>query len=97
MAKTTEQMYRPWLSKTLDEMAQPDLTAVQKRKLTKKLKRNMAAVYGYDVLDDYDDIMRMVKKNNWVLNMRLLDSCVRLVHYFNKPIGTYRSEIDFVN
>ena len=92
MTKTVKQMYRPWLTKTLTEMTQPNLSPSQKGKLTKRLKRHMSYVYGYDVLDNYDDIMRMVKRNGAILNIKLLDSCVRAVHYQNKPIGHYPSE-----
>jgi hypothetical protein len=91
MTQTVEQQTRIWLTKTLTEMAQPNLAPSQKSRLTKRLKHQMTQVYGYDVLDNYDDIMRMVKRNSWVLNPKVLDSCVRMAHYQNKPIGSYHS------
>lgn len=60
------------LANTLELRQNSNLDPVQKRKLTKRLKNQVRAVYGYEALDNLDAVLKMVKANNWVLTPTLL-------------------------
>lgn len=72
MAKTQEELIYPHLVKTLEDRLNPNLTPVQKRKLTKRLKNQVRCVFGYEALEHLDGVMKMVKANNLILTAELL-------------------------
>lgn len=78
MAKTVEQIYQQHLAKTLDERLNPNLTPVQKRKLTKKLKNQIRSVYGFEASEHLDTVIKVAKANNWVLTVELLPKLLKL-------------------
>jgi hypothetical protein len=79
MAKTVEALIYPHLVKTLEDRLDPNLTPVQKRKLTKRLKNQVRSVYGYEALEHLETVMKMVKVNNWTLTPNLLAKLLAFV------------------
>lgn len=87
MATTQEALIYPHLVKTLEARLDPNLDPVQKRKLTKRLKNQVRSVYGYEALDNLDTVLKMVKKNNWVLTPELLEKLLKLAAIQNSQNG----------
>jgi hypothetical protein len=79
MATTQEALYYPHLVKTLEERQNPNLTAVQKRKLTKRLKNQVRGMYGYEALEHLDDVLKMVKANKLTLTAELLTKLLAFI------------------
>lgn len=74
------------LENTLTLCQNPNLDPVQKRKLTKKLKSQVRDVYGFEALANMDMVLKMVKKNNWVLTPELLPQLLELAKQIQNTI-----------
>lgn len=71
-------LFQEHLAKTLEERLDPNLTPVQKRKLTKKLKNQIRSVYGFEASEHLDTVIKVANTNNWVLTAELLPKLLKL-------------------
>ncbi|CAB4178725.1 hypothetical protein UFOVP1634_30 [uncultured Caudovirales phage] len=81
MEKTCDDVMYPHLIRTLKERENPNLTPVQKRALTKRLKNQVICSFGWESMNDLPVVIKMVEANNWSLTVELLTKLLNFVAY----------------